>query len=150
MTIRWNESQKLFVMDNFQIRFVATVTILLSVRVQCPLLLCFYENSWKQPGRKLFSVIWSVLRDDNLIQFRSRVQIGFGFVFGIVELLRTSDFALFSVSLSDEELSLEASVYAFSFSEESSVTLSGNVIVRVTGRPGSKCRRQLIRLHICF
>ena len=45
-----NESQKLFVMDNFQIRFVLTVTILLSVRVQCPLLLCFYENSCKKTG----------------------------------------------------------------------------------------------------
>ena len=61
-----------------------------------------------------------------MIQFRSRVQIGFGFVFGIVELLRTSDFALLSVSGSDDELSLEASVYvfSFSFSEESSVEMS--------------------------
>ena len=40
--------------------------------------------------------------------------------------LRTSDFALLSVSGSDDELSLEASVYvfSFSFSEESSVEMS--------------------------
>ena len=53
------------------------------------------------------------------------VQIGFSFVFGIVELLRTSDFALLSVSGFDDELSLEALMYvfSFSFSEESSAEM---------------------------
>ena len=57
------------------------------------------------------------------------VQIGFG----IVELLRTSDFALLSVSEYDDELSLEASVHVHIFVFIFRRILSGNVIVRVTG-----------------
>ena len=78
------------------------------------------ENNHAAISCKLFTVIqstgWQL----------DPVQIGFGFVFGIVELLRTSVFALLSVSGSDDELSLETSVYvfSFSFSEESSVEMS--------------------------
>ena len=90
---------------------------------------CFFaftktaENNQAAISCKLFSTI-------NLISSRGGqldpVQISFGFVFGIVELLRTSVFASLFVSGSADELSLEASVYvfSFSFSEESSVEMS--------------------------
>ena len=127
-------------MGNFQLRFMVTVTILHSVLVQCPLLLCFYENNQAALSCKLFSAIWPVLRDDNLIQL-----IGFGFVFSIVELLRSLVFALhaFWVWLWIITGSFSVCIFVFIFRR----ILSGNVIVRATGWPGSKCHWREIRLY---
>ena len=94
-----NESQKLFVMGSFQFRFVATSNSSSVSSCSCPLLLRFGENNQTAISYEFFfSVFYSVLRDDNLIQL-----IGF-------DTRRTP-------------ASLEASVYifSFSFSEVSSV-----------------------------
>ena len=78
-----NESQKLFVMGSFQFLFVVVLTALLLVLVHA---LCFFAFAktnrlpFLDISCELFSAVWSVLRDDNLIQL-----IGFD----IVELLQT-------------------------------------------------------------
>ena len=103
-----NESQKLFVMGNFQFRFVVTATVLLLVLVHA---LCFFvfAKTNRLPFL-VFLVVLSVLRDDNrddnLIQL-----IGFD----IVELLQNLSFALLSGSDDNYQWKVQCIYFRFHF-----------------------------------
>ena len=87
---------------------------------------CFFaftktaENNQAAISCKLFTVISSVLQDDNLIQLRSALALSLASS-NSCELQ-----SLHCISGSDDELSLETSVYvfSFSFSEESLMEIS--------------------------
>ena len=102
-----NESHKLFVMGSFQFRFVVTNSSSLS-SCSCPLLFRFRKNKQAAISCELFSVVSSVLRDDNLIQL-----IGFD----NVEQLQTLGFAgALHCFLGQMIIITGTSVYIFSFS----------------------------------
>ena len=143
-----NESQKLFVMDNFQIRFVLTVTILLSVRVQCPLASLLLRKQLQKNRLPFLVNCFSNLISSrgwqlDEIQFRSALALASSNSCGIQSL----HCFLFLGLMMNYHWKLQCMYLVFIFRR----ILSGNVIVRVTGWPGSKCRRRQIRLrHICF